>query len=392
MSLIERYIFRRIATVTISALTVTTVLALTTQVLIQVNVLTSSGQSLWTVAKLALFLVPSMVLIALPFALLIGVIHTLRTMNQDTELVILDSAGISLTRKTRPVLLAAGISAAAVMALSVYIEPYGESRMRGLLTEASGNLLAAAVRSGTFTRISDGLFIQIGERLPGGAFSQIYISDRRDEKNSLIYYAKKGQIVDEDGRGLLVVADGEIHQKKANENSVSIIRFDTYTLDTATFASGAGERLKVAKERPTSYLMAPEAADPVFQRAPQSFREEVHRRFSGFLYPVAMVLAAAYFVGRARSNRQDSGSAVTLAILVAVSIRATGFALNGASGANMLAAIMSYLLPILAIGLFTVLIVRDIELGLAGMISRRVDRMMAALEQLRARYAPGRSA
>ncbi|NJR14041.1 MAG: LPS export ABC transporter permease LptF, partial [Phyllobacteriaceae bacterium] len=61
MSLIERYILRRILLVGCAALAVTTAMALTTQVLARIDFLTSNGQSIAVVGQLALLLIPGMV-------------------------------------------------------------------------------------------------------------------------------------------------------------------------------------------------------------------------------------------------------------------------------------------------------------------------------------------
>ena len=73
MSLIERYMFWRIGLLALGALAVTTGIALTTQVLLRVDLLASTGQSLLTIGELAMYLIPGMVAVALPFAVLIAV-------------------------------------------------------------------------------------------------------------------------------------------------------------------------------------------------------------------------------------------------------------------------------------------------------------------------------
>jgi Lipopolysaccharide export system permease LptF/LptG len=101
MSLIERYMFRRIGLLALGALTVTTGIALTTQVLLRVDLLASTGQSLLTIGELALYLIPGMIAVALPFAVLISVLQTMRAMNQDSELVVLEASGSGILQRVR---------------------------------------------------------------------------------------------------------------------------------------------------------------------------------------------------------------------------------------------------------------------------------------------------
>ena len=98
-----------------------------------------------------------------------------------------------------------------------------------------------------------------------------------------------------------------------------------------------------------------------------------------------MALAAAYFVGQARSNRQASGAATALGITAAVSIRAIGFALNASAGKSLIAAVASYALPISAVLFFAWLIIFDIRLSLAGRLANAHDRASQWFARLRTR-------
>ena len=161
MSIIERYMFRRIGLLALGALTVTTGIALTTQVLLRVNLLASTGQSLATFGELALYLIPGMVAVALPFAVLISVLQTMHSMNQDSELVVMEASGTSIFKRARPALTVGLIGTLICMVLTVWVEPLAGQKIRALLTRASGDLLSSAVQSGTFKQVDKGLF-QIG--------------------------------------------------------------------------------------------------------------------------------------------------------------------------------------------------------------------------------------
>jgi len=83
LKLIERYIFRRTLSLTLASLCLVTFIVLTTQSLLYLNIVTQSGQSLATFLKLAMTLVPMMLLVVMPFALLLGAASTLNRLNND---------------------------------------------------------------------------------------------------------------------------------------------------------------------------------------------------------------------------------------------------------------------------------------------------------------------
>ena len=50
-----------------------------------------------------------------------------------------------------------------------------------MVAAARGDLLSLVIQEGTFRKIDDGLFIQIGERLPDGRLGGIFVADSRAE-------------------------------------------------------------------------------------------------------------------------------------------------------------------------------------------------------------------
>jgi lipopolysaccharide export system permease protein len=355
MSLIERYMFRRIGLLALGALTVTTGIALTTQVLLRVDLLASTGQSLLTIGELALYLIPGMIAVALPFAVLISVLQTMRAMNQDSELVVLEASGSGILQRVRPALLVGAIGTAICLVITVWLEPVSSQKVRDLLARASGDLLSAAIQSGTFKQVDQGLFIQIAEKLPNGAFGGIFVSDKRDPASQFSYIAKTGSIVTEQGKTLLVVNDGQIQRKNISDNTVTFIKFDTYSLDAGTFAAPGVVPVR-GKERPTTYLINPDVNDPEFQRTPEKLTRELHRRFSDPLYALALALIAVYATATAQSHRQGGVATLTLAASIGFFIRAFGFVLAGNGGTNIVTTGLMYGFPVFIIGLFSFLL------------------------------------
>ena len=351
MSLIERYMFRRIGAIAFGALAVTTGIALTTQVLLRVDLLASTGQSLLTIGELAFYLLPGMIAVALPFAVLLGILQTMRTMNQDSELVVLEASGSSIIHRARPALLIGAIGTAICFAMTLWLEPLTGQKIRELLARASGDLLSAAVQSGSFKQVDEGLFLQIAEKLPNGAFAGIFVVDNRDNANQFTYIAKTGSVLSEQGRTLLVVNDGQIQRKNVADGSVTFIKFDTYSLDAGSFSAPGGIFLG-ARDRPTSYLLNPGVNDPEFQRFPEKIARELHRRFSDPLYAFALALIGIYVTVTARSHRQGATPALIMAALIGFAVRTTGFVLAGSAGSSAVSIAALYLFPAATIATF----------------------------------------
>ncbi len=360
MKQIERYIFMKVMILSVGTLVTTTVIALTTQVLIRVNLLSSTGQSLLTFLELAGLLVPSMVVIVMPFALMIGASQTLSTMNSDSELAVIEASGGSRVLTARPILLLAIIMALVTLVTSVIVEPWTNRQIRDLLNSASADLFSVAVQSGTFHEVENGLHVQVGEKLPGGKLGGIFLSDRRDKAIDTIYYAKYGAFVESDGKDILLMSDGELHRQSKSDGDVSIIRFATYALDLSLIGGGSATGGSYyAKERPTGFLLNPDPNDDVYKSSPAQFTEEINKRFSEWLFPLLFGLISVYFLGKAHSNRHEQVWSVVTAAAIAFTLRGFNFYTVDQSGTSHVFTILCYAVPVGGIVLFSVLLVTN---------------------------------
>lgn len=383
MNLIERYIFRRAARLTLVTLAATTVVVLITQVLIYVNVLTDSGQAITTFLKLAVTLVPAMMVVVTPFALLIGASQTLSQMNADSELAVIEGAGGSQKITAKPILILGIVLTLLTLVTALVVEPWSNRQLRTIVSEAGADLVRLAVQSGSFKRLDEGLYIQIAEQLPGGGFGGIFIADMRDDKTELIYYARRGVILPQGERDLLVMSEGEIQRRAVATGEISIIQFASYAIDFSQFSPAGKTTAFMPKERSTAFLLNPDPNDYFAKARPDMLRSELNRRFSEWLFPVAFGLIAVYFAGGARSNRQERLWSLTVAAFVALGIRGTGFFFMNASGISRPMTVLTYALPLVTIAIFAGLLVSGRQLRIPGWIDNWGSALLAWAERQR---------
>jgi len=382
MKLIERYIFSRVFVLSVATLVVTTTIALTTQVLLRVDLLSSTGQSLLTFLELAGLLVPSMFIIVAPFALMIGAAQTLTTMNADSELAVMEASGASPGLTARPILSIAVLFSIATLLMNLYAEPWANRHLRDLLHRASADLFSAAVQSGSFHKIEDGLYVNIAEKLPGGRLGGIFLSDQRDQSIELIYYAKHGEFAESDGRDILVLSDGELHRKNTANDQVSVIRFTTYGLDLSQIGGsddGRSERF-YAKESPVGPLLSLGPDDPLYQEHESAVRKEIAKRFSLWLYPFLFGLITVYFLGRAHSNRHEQVWSVVTAAGIAFAIRGFSFYSVDQAGTSRAMEIASFAAPIGGCVLFALLLLTNWTFRAPRWLIDQSDRLLSGTE------------
>ncbi len=343
MKLIERYIFRRALTMFLATLLPLLGIVWTTQALTQVNLVTDSGQSVFAFLKLATLILPSVVPIILPFALVIGVTQTLTTMNTDSELTVLNAAGSSRMTIIRPIIiLAAGLSVLSFV-VDNFVEPYSRVAVRKMLATANADLLSSVVQENAFRKITDGLYVQVGGRRGGGVLEGIFVADSRNPAFELVYYAREGAV--DEKSSALVMKDGEV-QRKLPDGGVSIIKFDSYAFDLADMTKATREATIRAKDRDLPNLINPDPNDPVYQNNPLAFTAELHRRLTEWTFPLLFGLIALVFCSDARSHREARVHPMVSALGSALVIRwMTFYAGNSAEDSVWFVPLM-YIVPL----------------------------------------------
>jgi lipopolysaccharide export system permease protein len=324
MKVVERYIMRRAFVVFLAALVWTLAIVWTTQVLAKIDLVTDSGQSALTFFEVAALILPSIIPIVVPFALVVAVAQTLSAMNSDSELAVVNAAGASRWTIVRPIMLLALVAAVFSFAVDNGIDPYARQKNRALVASSRADLLSLIIQEGTFRKIEDGLFLQIGERLPDNRLGGIFVADSREEGVNLVYYAKTGSIVERGGEKVLMMNDGVIHRKTLT-GDLSVIRFTSYAFDMSAFMAAASAVTLLPKDQTTQYLLNPSANDKNYQQNPYEYQAEVNQRFSEWTYSMVFALIALAVAGDARSHREARVNPLNTANGISLFVRWVGF-------------------------------------------------------------------
>ncbi|TXH99136.1 MAG: LptF/LptG family permease [Rhizobium sp.] len=322
MKLFETYIVRRVGMMFLVALLPVLAIIWTTQVLQRINLVTDSGQSMGSFAKLATLILPTIIPIVLPFALVIGITQTLTSMNSDSELTVMEAAGARRSIIIRPIMiLAIAISAFSFFVDNV-VEPRARVAARQMVAEAYADLLSTVIEEKNFRRIEDGLYVQISQRLSGRILKGLFVVDSRDPAFDLIYYAKEGA-VDPSGTSLLM-KDGEVHRKTPDGN-VSVIKFDSYSFDLSDMTQSRGQATLRASDRDLGFLLNPDPNDPDYKAKPGNYRAELHRRLNEWALPAIFALISLVIAGDARSHREARLHPMVSALTIAFALRWADF-------------------------------------------------------------------
>lgn len=377
MTLLESYIFRRIFRMFLVALVPVLAIIWTTQVLSRINLVTDSGQSIGSFALLASFILPTIIPVVLPFALVIGVTQTLQTMNTDSEFAVIDGAGTPRKVLYYPVLLLASALCITSFAIDNFLEPVSRLGMRKTIAATYADLLSSVIEEKAFRKIDDGLYVQISERLQGRVMRGLFVADSRDPRFEMLYYAREGA-VDENG-GTLIMKDGEIH-RKALDGTVSIIHFDSYSFDLSELSETRGQAKLRSSDRDLGFLLNPDPSDPDYMEKPLEYTAELHRRLTDWTFPLTFALISLAFAGSAHSNRERNIPPLIPALSLAFAVRWGAFFLANRIESSASNAPMLYMfLAVVNLLLIGAVYRHSRELGRSRPVAERFDRPISRL-------------
>ncbi|MCO5730759.1 LPS export ABC transporter permease LptF [Rhizobium sp. SSA_523] len=389
MKILEAYIFRRAFQMFLVTLLPVLTIIWTIQVLGRINLVTDTGQSIGSFATLATFILPTIIPVVLPFAVVIGVTQTLNAMNNDSELAVIDAAGASRLTIYRPMLLLAVLMAAFSFLVTNFVEPASRVKAREMVAEAYADLLSSVIEEKTFRSVEDGLYVQISERHSGRILTGIFLVDYRDPNWDLIYYAREGSIA-EDGK-TLTMRDGEVH-RKSPDGRISIVKFLSYAFDLSSMTESTGEAPVYSSDRSLAFLLNPDPTDKTFLFSPGSFRSELHRRLSDWMLPIVFTLISLVIIGGARSSRRARLHPMVAALALSFALKWLTFYITNMSKNSVSAVPLIYAVPVGVALLAIVMLATNRQLTLprvvSGVTATWLERAKARL--LRAPGAAGK--
>lgn len=344
MKLLETYILKRIVQMTLVALLPVLAILWTIQVLGRINLVTDSGQSIGSFMTLATLILPTIIPIVLPFAVVIGIAQTLTAMNNDSELAVIDAAAAPRSTLLKPVLVFAALVSVFSFSISNFVEPQVRTSAREMIAAAYADLLSSVIEEKNFRSIQDGLYVEISERHSGRILRGIFIVDQRDPAFDLIYYAREGA-VDASGSSL-TMKDGEVH-RKTPDGKISVIRFDSYGFDLSDMTKKEeGVTSLPSGQRSLSFLLNPDPEDKGYKTSPGAFRAELHKRLSEWLLPFVYGLIAFAIAGDARSHRESRLHPLISSLVIAFLLRWLSFSATNATETEPSMVIAVYAIPI----------------------------------------------
>ncbi len=325
MGSIGRYIFRTTISAFLVILISLTAVIWVTQALHDIDLMTTQGQSILIFVGITGMIVPLLILVIAPIALLIAVVHVLNKMSTDSEIIVMNASGMSPWILFRAFLAAAVVVSILVMAVSAYFAPKGLRMLSDWLTEVHADVVSNLVQPGRFTSVASGVTMRIRERRSNGQMVGIFLDDQRDPAQRVTVIADVGEVLNSPSGTFLVLQNGMVQRFEAKERDPTMVVFDRYAFDLSTLIPGRQAITYSIRERYLWQLLFPDPNDKLYVNEPNQFRAELHDRIIAPIYPIAFAVIAFAYLGAPRTNRQSRTISMLGAIGGVALLRLAGF-------------------------------------------------------------------
>jgi lipopolysaccharide export system permease protein len=325
MGSIGRYIFRTTLGAFLVVLISVTALMWITQALRDIDLMTNQGQTILVFIGITGLIIPLLVLIIAPIALMIAVAHVLIKLSNDSELIVVNAAGMQPWQVFRPFFAVAIVVSLLVAAISVYISPKCLRELRNWAAQVRADLVTTVAQPGRFTVLNNSLTLHMQARQPNGQLVGVFVDDQRNPRERMTILAEYGNILKNEHGTFLLLENGSIQRQEAGQRDPQIVEFDRNAFDLSRLTAGPTNVRYSVRERYLWELLNPIADDPLFSDRPDQVRAELHDRLTAPLYPLALVLVTFAYLGAPRTTRQSRAMSLVGAIGMVALLRGLGF-------------------------------------------------------------------
>jgi lipopolysaccharide export system permease protein len=231
---IHKYIFNEIWPTFLASLLVFIFIVLAARMLNIAEWVINHGVGGLQVLKMILYLLPNMILFALPATTLMAVFIAFHRLSGDNEIQALKSSGISLYQMLPPVIALSLMTMIAAAFLGLMGSPWGNRSFKDLIFQVAHSKADLAIKERVFCEPFDGVTFYVNSfSSKDRVMKDVFLVDRRDQGLTNTIVAREGRIFSHPVSKIITVHffDGTIFMVDKNLEDVRTIEFNTYDLN-----------------------------------------------------------------------------------------------------------------------------------------------------------------
>lgn len=221
--------------------------------------LIGDGQSLKVFIEIMVLFLPRVVAIVLPVVSFAAALYVSNRLHSDSEMVVLQSSGLSPYRLMRPFLMFSFLVAVFAGVLSHLLVPISLVQLDRRQSELAEDMASRMIVGGRFLHPADGVTFFASKVEPDGSLTDIFMHDQRARNRDVTYTAHRAVLVRTDDDARLVMYEGLIQTFDQVNQTLSKIQFDEFLFDIGTLTGATTQRKTHIQTLTTPALLSPTA-------------------------------------------------------------------------------------------------------------------------------------
>jgi lipopolysaccharide export system permease protein len=335
------------------------------------------------VLGLLLFMLPGVLALTVPMALLVSVLLVGGRLAGDLEVVALKASGVSPLRLFRPFLGIGILVCGAVAALTLLIAPAASGAFQNQLFQILQTKATTGIKERTFTASFSQMVMYVDDISASQvALRGLLVSDERDPKLSRIIVAREGRLFSDakNRRVTMRFIDGSISETDTGD--ARRFRLTSFTLYDLNLPLDNPQRAAERIEKPEKEMPLPVLRETIAELKRQGqivtpFQVELHKRFS--LPVAALVFILVGFPLGIRTHRGGRTLALGSSLAVVAAYYVLHTFLEGVALRGRIPAAVAMWLPNAIFGVLGLLLLRGATAGMPASWNRLLWRLRAAV-------------
>ena len=316
-----RYLLKEMWPTFFATLTVFVLIMMATKMISTTEWIINRGVHPGQVFKLTLFLMPNIILFALPAASLIAVLVAYLRLSSDNEITALNAAGISLFQTLPPVLILSFLGYVLASVIIFFGVPWGNKSLKDGLLQIVETNVDVNVKERVFYEFFDDVVFYVNHvSTRDKIMKDVFVMDRRDMSITNTILAKEGRILRqlEPKTVTLHFKDGHIFMMDRGLETARTMKFESYDLNIKMqdIAPYIASRKKSPKEMFVQELIYHLRKTP---KGEPGYYDLVIKLLEKFTIPIAVLLMGligAPLGAQLKSKARTAGIFVGLAIFL----------------------------------------------------------------------------
>ncbi len=304
MRIIDRYIVREVVLPFLIFLGIFTFILVVPFLIQYAEAFIAKGVPVTTVARVMATLLPQAFALAIPAALLIGLLWGFGRLSADREFVAIQACGIGLARLLRPVGLLCVAGWAATSYVMLVALPDANQTFREITFAVVAARAEGEIKPRTFFDSFPNLVIYARDVPSNGGWNEVFIADQRPGQPPAVYLARHGRVaLDRDKRTVQLVLERGTRHSTESGAKYEIAQFDraVVSIDPESVFPRRGPQRE--ENEMTVGELRTRAAE--VERLGQSSHNQVMAIHRKFAFPVACLVFGLIGLALGATNRRD---------------------------------------------------------------------------------------